>query len=332
MAPKRSASALPKALAVLKEVVQDDDGNVNPEALGKLDPKQRSTAFSVLGTTLKRMGAQYHDPYKALVSDEERRQHLANFLMCPENGTCSGYNETSRSEKKRKLSQGEWITEEELSGPLYLNSKVNAALAVNDLTQRPHELPSLAKKGVKQYEFFKNKVINEIGTESKVGIKVESDLTGEEYAEVKSCLDSDKPSAAPPPKKTTRKPTPTKPAKDLETVKLEGESTENIRVAKAKLNKVQSQLKTLHARMSKELDQVVHVEERLKAKSWGDGPVEYLRKSTVCQRQLADQVLQKWASCRGVDCATATTEAISAAADDAEGYLKTSEETYSKYD
>jgi hypothetical protein len=42
-----------------------------------------------------------------------------------------------------------------MAGPTQLNSRENALLAAQDLESRPHELPSLAKKGILQYRYKK---------------------------------------------------------------------------------------------------------------------------------------------------------------------------------
>ena len=46
-----------------------------------------------------------------------------------------------------------WITEAELAGPSYLNSKTNAAIAIKSIVSRPHENVALAGAGVKQYQW-----------------------------------------------------------------------------------------------------------------------------------------------------------------------------------
>ena len=47
----------------------------------------------------------------------------------------------------------QWVTQAQLEGPLFLNSKEHAALYILDAEAREHESPPMARKGVLQYKY-----------------------------------------------------------------------------------------------------------------------------------------------------------------------------------
>ena len=58
----------------------------------------------------------------------------------------------------------QWLTEQELGGPKWLNSKENAAIMATTLPSQPHENAALAKRDVLQYLYKDtSKIVSTIG-------------------------------------------------------------------------------------------------------------------------------------------------------------------------
>ena len=91
--------------------------------------------------------------YSRCKNDKERHQWVAEYMLDPQKVKCEGATSVSRTSTTTDREVTIWITEDELAGPTYLNSKDNAALAITSLVNRPHEIAALAAAGVKQYQW-----------------------------------------------------------------------------------------------------------------------------------------------------------------------------------
>jgi hypothetical protein len=122
-------------------------------------------------------------------SRDTQREWLCRYLMDPTSGGCEGRNTsevaTSEAHKEALL----WITEAELGGPRFFNDKEHAAIAKDDLPTRPHELPSLAARNVKQYGLTQH-IIEKIKSQTDTSaIEVKAKLGADQYTAVKSDMD-----------------------------------------------------------------------------------------------------------------------------------------------
>ena len=89
--------------------------------------------------------------YEDAKSDEDRRVVLAKFVIDSNQGKCMGKTSTSVSTSKAEKGVGQWLTEEQLAGPLYFNSTTHAKIRCKSLPSQDHEDADLAKEGVLQY-------------------------------------------------------------------------------------------------------------------------------------------------------------------------------------
>ena len=123
------------------------------------DSKKRNAAFAALRNQVLSANTEKDAEYRALQTDAERRQFLIDYILDPES-CCKriGTNSTSRSTNRRETSKVEWLTEEQLAGPKYLNSAAHAKIAIKSMRERPHKTNAgLRAAGVKEYEYFKEK-------------------------------------------------------------------------------------------------------------------------------------------------------------------------------
>ena len=141
--------------------------------------------MNLLGATFRQASCQEaKDSYKTCEGDTQRRLWLAQFVMDPNCCSKEGFNESAAFLLNKTREAVEWLTQEQLEGPNYINSKQHVQLLIDKkvFPERPHEIQALADIGVKQYEYSKSKVIKEGGTEQRNGTRASSSLTNEQYA------------------------------------------------------------------------------------------------------------------------------------------------------
>ena len=59
--------------------------------------------------------------YRALSSDAERRDWIAQYVMDPDGFRCTGTNYHKAINSSLGMKDGEWVTEAQLAGPKHLN-------------------------------------------------------------------------------------------------------------------------------------------------------------------------------------------------------------------
>ena len=69
---------------------------------------------------------------------------------------------------------------------------------------------------------------------------------------------------------------------------------DGIKDAKEHFDKAINAVRSYKDKMYRELDLVVLTERNLQTKSWGAGPLEYLRTEAGIQRKNADKLMEKW--------------------------------------
>ena len=103
--------------------------------------------------TLKAIGAEKHAEYVGLQDDTQRREWLASFILDPKSGGHVATNTTRRSESSTARSNKRWMTIEEYGGQNGINSMDHAKKRClgGEFECRPHESRILAKDDIKQY-------------------------------------------------------------------------------------------------------------------------------------------------------------------------------------
>ena len=294
MGPKRALDALPKALAEAKALLESGGKDVDAAGIEGLDRKVRVKAFSALSSTLKSKFPSKHSEYVDLSSDEERRSWLANFMLDPATGGSVGKNtvsiESASSQKTKKV----WLTLDAYAGPLYLNNREHATLAVEDCPSRPHHLPKLAEKKVLEYEITltweeylrSKKETAEVTTEAK--------LTA---AEAEQVVESMRGPAA----KKGRRQGPSGRRGGQPAAIADAELTPEDKATKASKASFEDQCKKtkqLGDKMQRELNDVQMVENKLKSKSWSATALEYLQKQTATQKDDAQRLFDELVSAK----------------------------------
>ena len=288
MAPKRNASALPKACQDLKEKLGDQ---VTGDNIAKVDRALRVRAFSALADNLKKNHANRVCDYQTLADDQQRRDWLASYLLDPEGGGSYATNtvekQTSNFDKGIEL----WVTEAEYGGPRFLNSKEHAAIAVKCLQSRPHENPKLAEAKVLQYNVTQAWKEFSQGTIESSKLTTETKITAQEYAEVAESMRS-----AAPPKKRGRVGGGSGSRSSRARVDPASLTPQQIADTKSKeaFEEVLKSAKKITDKMNKEIADVGLVESRLKAKNWGSGPLDFLHAATEEQTKKKDALTEEY--------------------------------------
>ena len=241
--------------------------------------------------------------FKSLTNDKDKREYLASFMLDPASGG-SIKNTIERSVAEETTTRVLWVTEEQYSGPMFLNSKEHAKLALEGEPSRPHENKKLADKGVLQFrvelteEAYK-KVLKESAELSK-----QADLTAEEYAPVATVM-SDAAMSGPASSSSGKADACQIPAtkKRRRAGKLQQHedtpASADARASEDNLAKELADLKKFHDRSKKELDEARIIEQRLRAKNWGKEAIEYLKTAVDATQMEIGKAFQVWADHKG---------------------------------
>ena len=205
--PKKKADSvgkLPKAVALVRErlagkeisaqAIKDD---LLPDELSKVTAAFRSV-----------MTASQVAEYKALANNEERHQFMLPWILDPDEFKGQASNTITTSNSKHDASAGEWLTMEQIGSPCNMNSTAmaEAVCLAGDLEARPHELPSLAAKAIKQYFYTRSKLLRKTGTEDSASIESTAAIGKEHFAQVAAAMRESMSCASEgPPKKAARK-------------------------------------------------------------------------------------------------------------------------------
>ena len=85
------------------------------------------------------------------------------------------------------------VSEEELAGPEWLNSKAHAKIVFDstpDEDKFPHPIPALADAGVKVIEMSKSIMLRQRGDQRKNGILAEAGISSSEFKELRDSIDN----------------------------------------------------------------------------------------------------------------------------------------------
>lgn len=173
---------VPKAVLRAREALAEQGIGVTPD---KIKNHIKGKELNNLANCFRQsMSDNAKQQYKALAKDDEKRAWLAQYILDPAFATCEGFNMTTAFTKQEQRDDEQWVTEEMLQGPAFLNSAEHARIAIKDLESRPHELGALAAEGVKQYKFSWSVLRRSSGVKDEAGTSAHSELTEKEYAEV----------------------------------------------------------------------------------------------------------------------------------------------------
>ena len=209
--PDGVAAKIPKSCREAKEKLAHAGMAVTPQNLKSMLSLKE---MNILQATFRQaMSQDSRETYKALSSDDERRSFVAQYVLDPTLAKTNGFNKKFAFGETASESVEGWITKEELSGPKFLNSKAHAEILIEnrELPEREHEIPSLARAGVKQYYYSTKATKKTTGERTEAGTTGDIELKAQEYTEVNAHIDSSfsdgsrKRKTTPKPRKTTRR-------------------------------------------------------------------------------------------------------------------------------
>ena len=213
---------VPKAVQEAREALgMSDMKQLTIEDLFRLDKKQLNN----IGNNMR--GAFSSDAkalYRKTTDDHERRQWMMQYILDPHATTNKGISTSTTTDGETNKKAGRWMTEAQLAGPDGFNDPAQAKLVCvsGDLEDQEHELPSLAKEGVKQYFFNKQKWIRETGWRKETQVRQEVDLKPEEAEQVMQSMENGNGQASKRQKTAAKPPKPaeTEAEKELKNAKL----------------------------------------------------------------------------------------------------------------
>ena len=195
----------------------------------------------------------------------------------------------------------------QLAGPMYMNSREDAAIAVKGMESRVHQdNEELRKKGVKQYLHTVKKKHNQKILDKEAAVSTEVDLSKEQYEQVNEHMSDERNPGHTEPGKTNG----TTPSRRRRTAGQNqndngGTPKEQTPEEKAKegavaeFTKGVAATKTLHDKLARELGDVCLIEAKLKAKKWDTtGPIQYLKEKTEAIKVLNDGLFAQWLAAR----------------------------------
>ena len=137
-----------------------------------------------------RMNTEARNAYNKLITDEQRRARLAQYVIDPASANCTGTNETKVHASKEQRDDAGWLHECQIAGPNYMNDKELAHLLCEsgELESRASEYPCFANKGLTQYWFSMTMLRSVAGQTDTASVQATSELTEQEYEEVKASM------------------------------------------------------------------------------------------------------------------------------------------------
>ena len=151
---------MPKAVADVREELKQKGLDLASLSADQLYAAVPAGKLNILRTGAKRsQGAQVQTEFKNMDASA-RREWLVSYVLDPSGATCSGFDRSTAVNNSLNEEGLSWITEEQMGGPLYLNSPAAASIVVKSgvLPKRAHEIGPLADAGWEQHEFSWSKV------------------------------------------------------------------------------------------------------------------------------------------------------------------------------
>ena len=137
----------------------------------------------------KQLSPEEKDKYTSMPKPDRIKQRVID----PEDCKCRGYNSSyAYSDTQEKETVG-MVSEEELAGPEWLNSKAHAKIVFDstpDEDKFPHPIPALADAGVKVIEMSKSIMLRRRGTKRENGISAEAGMSSSDFKELRDSIDN----------------------------------------------------------------------------------------------------------------------------------------------
>ena len=283
-------SDLPKACQELKEKLGDD---VTSDSIGSKDlAALRNRAAGAMKHHLSVHSPEKLGEFKRLKTDQQRREWLAEYFLDPESGGCVGKNITTRTNEGCEGETEVWVTEEELAGPMHMNSARLAGIAIKSMDSRPRENEALRAAGVLQYKRVTKKTTNKRKLTESAGVEQQCALSAEDYANIKNHMADDRN-----PGRT--KPAPKSSSKKAAKTAASSKDTEPEQSARKELadaaQKSWNALKTTWDKLHADLAAVGLIQVRLKAKAYNtEAMVAYLESETKKMSEWNDTLFEFW--------------------------------------
>ena len=117
---------------------------------------------------------------------------MLHYVLDPHATVNKGISTTTTTDGETDKKAGRWMTQAQLAGPDGFDDpeQANNVCGSGDLDDQEHELPSLAKKGVKQYFFNNQKWTRETGWRKGTQVQQEVDLKPEEAEQAMHSMES----------------------------------------------------------------------------------------------------------------------------------------------
>ena len=141
---RKVEGGIPKSVQELRKLLEDVGLPCTKEGLGELAKTHKGSlkaGFSAMGTAMKKadVDTSVNHEYLQLGSDEQRREKLACYVLDPDKAMIK----TTTSFHKEDVVEFVvlWLTEEQLSGPMWFNSTSHAKIKCDAMRARTCHLP-----------------------------------------------------------------------------------------------------------------------------------------------------------------------------------------------
>ena len=181
---------MPNAVAKARQKLEAAGKEINKESI--FETLSKAEINNLSNNMRNHQTPQVAARYREMKSDAERKDWVSHYVIDYKEASCKGWNSTKVVNNNINTEEIVWLTEEQMGGPLYLNSPSHAAIVVKAkiLLEQDHELAPLAAAGIKQYEFSWSKVRNETGVMKEAGVIAEDAMSGEDFAAVASHMEN----------------------------------------------------------------------------------------------------------------------------------------------
>ena len=230
---------IPKAVQRARDLMEESGAEVNADTIkANLTPTEFNSLCSGFRQNMAK-NPQLKKAYTA-TNDAGKRQWIAQYVLDPEACLLTGTNTSSVALTNKSKSEVQWLTFDQLAGPDWFASKDHATIVTEsgDLEERDHELPSLAKKGVKQWKYQKSHEATIASHTESASVSASCELKPDEYDQLKEHMHSNFEKTP-----NKRKLTPKPPAADSEAKKQRREAN-NMR--SARLRKLKTVIDSTH--------------------------------------------------------------------------------------
>lgn len=184
---------MPKALQRLADTGLDLS-SVATSDLMQLSTQQRQDLNNAFLYALKKLPSTAKlEQYKALKSDEERRQAQVDFIIDAHAASVrTGKNSSSVTVQKRVKERTLWLTQSQLASATWLNNADHAKIVAEDgRNSRPYkQSAALAKAGVLEFEFTVEELQKMKTNTFHAEVSVEAPLEADHYDGVKQAMDA----------------------------------------------------------------------------------------------------------------------------------------------